>query len=70
MPFNQRPTLLAKIFGCFKVTWKTTSHSGPGKPKVHQMNLVIMENLLYDRRFSKVSRGRFGFTYREYLVET
>jgi 1-phosphatidylinositol-3-phosphate 5-kinase len=57
MPFNQRPTLLAKIFGCFKVTWKTTSHSGPGKPKINQMNLVVMENLFYDRRFSKVSQS-------------
>jgi 1-phosphatidylinositol-3-phosphate 5-kinase len=60
MPFVQRPSLLAKIFGCFKVTWKTTSHSGPGKPKINQMNLVVMENLLYDRRFSKVSRRRSG----------
>ena len=34
------------------------------------MNLVVMENLLYDRRFSKVSKGRLCFTYREYLVET
>ena len=67
---DQRPTLLAKIFGCFKVTWKTTSHSGPGKPKTNQMNLVVMENLLYDRRFSKVSQSCFWFTYREYLTET
>ena len=50
----QRPTLLAKIFGCFKVTYKTTNHSGPGKQKPTQMNLVVMENLFYDRRFSKV----------------
>jgi len=49
-----RPTLLAKIFGCFKVTYKTTNHSGPGKPKISQMNLVVMENLFYDRRFSKI----------------
>jgi len=68
--FYQRPTLLAKIFGCFKVTWKTTSYSGPGKPKINQMNLVVMENLFYDRRFSKVSQSRLGFTYRGYLVET
>lgn len=70
MPFDQRPTLLAKIFGCFKVMWKTTSHSGPGKPKINQMNLVVMENLFYDRRFSKVSQSNFGFTYWEYLTET
>ena len=70
MPFDQRPTLLAKIFGCFKVTWKSTSYSGPGKPKVNQMNLVVMENLFYDRRFSKVSQSCSGFTYRGYLTET
>jgi len=45
------------------------SHSGPGKPRVNQMNLVVMENLFYDRRFLKVSQSHFGFTYREYLVE-
>ena len=60
MSFDQRPTLLAKIFGCFKVTWKTTAYSGPGKPKINQMNLVVMENLFYDRRFSKVSQSLIG----------
>jgi 1-phosphatidylinositol-3-phosphate 5-kinase len=51
---HQRPTLLAKIFGCFKVSYKTANHSGPDKPRTTQMNLVVMENLFYDRRFSRV----------------
>ena len=51
----QRPTLLAKIFGCFKITFrKTHNHGDPSKAKVTQMNLLVMENLFYDRRFSKV----------------
>ncbi|KZT72925.1 hypothetical protein DAEQUDRAFT_722557 [Daedalea quercina L-15889] len=50
-----RPTLLAKIFGCFKITFrKTHSHGDPSKAKVTQMNLLVMENLFYDRRFSKI----------------
>ncbi|KAH9837295.1 uncharacterized protein C8Q71DRAFT_595324 [Rhodofomes roseus] len=50
-----RPTLLAKIFGCFKITFrKTHSHEGTSKAKVTQMNLLVMENLFYDRRFSKI----------------
>ncbi|OCH90065.1 hypothetical protein OBBRIDRAFT_731550 [Obba rivulosa] len=49
-----RPTLLAKIFGCFKITFrKTHSYSG-AKSKPTQMNLLVMENLFYDRRFSKI----------------
>lgn len=52
---TQRPTLLAKIFGCFKITFrKTHSHGDSNKAKVTQMNLLVMENLFYDRRFSKV----------------
>ena len=52
----QRPTLLAKIFGCFKITFrKTHSHGDSSKAKVTQMNLLVMENLFYDRRFSKVA---------------
>ncbi|EPT03489.1 hypothetical protein FOMPIDRAFT_1058729 [Fomitopsis schrenkii] len=50
-----RPTLLAKIFGCFKITFrKTHSHGDSSKAKVTQMNLLVMENLFYDRRFSKI----------------
>jgi hypothetical protein len=52
----QRPTLLAKIFGCYKLTFKKTSkdRAPSGKSKSTQMNLLVMENLFYDRRFSKV----------------
>lgn len=55
-----RPTLLAKHFGCFKLTFKKTGKDkGPGKSKSTQMNLLVMENLFYDRRFTKGStRGR------------
>ncbi|KAJ7269256.1 hypothetical protein B0H12DRAFT_1094894 [Mycena haematopus] len=51
-----RPTLLAKIFGCYKLTFKKTSKDRPpsGKSKSTQMNLLVMENLFYDRRFSKL----------------
>lgn len=51
----QRPTLLAKVFGCYKITFKKTNKDkGSGKSKSTQMNLLVMENLFYDRRFSKV----------------
>ena len=51
---TQRPTLLAKHFGCFKLTFKKTGQDkGPGKFKSTQMNLLVMENLFYDRRFTK-----------------
>lgn len=54
---NQRPTLLAKVFGCYKLTFrKTGKDKGPGRSKSTQMNLLVMENLCYDRRFSKVWR--------------
>ncbi|KAJ4485636.1 hypothetical protein J3R30DRAFT_3440944 [Lentinula aciculospora] len=51
-----RPTLLAKVFGCYKLTFKKTggSDKGQGKSKSTQMNLLVMENLFYDRRFSKI----------------
>ncbi|KAF8079063.1 hypothetical protein FPV67DRAFT_1467356 [Lyophyllum atratum] len=50
-----RPTLLAKHFGCFKLTFrKTGKDRGPGKSKSTQMNLLVMENLFYDRRFTKI----------------
>ncbi|KAG5636971.1 hypothetical protein H0H81_006216 [Sphagnurus paluster] len=50
-----RPTLLAKHFGCFKLTFKKTGKDrGSGKSKSTQMNLLVMENLFYDRRFTKV----------------
>ncbi|KAF8807958.1 hypothetical protein BYT27DRAFT_7190050 [Phlegmacium glaucopus] len=50
-----RPTLLAKVFGCYKLTFrKTGKDKGPGKSKSTQMNLLVMENLCYDRPFSKI----------------
>lgn len=52
--FPQRPTLLAKIFGCFKISFKKTQKDRGNKSKPTHMNLLVMENLFYDRRFSKV----------------
>jgi 1-phosphatidylinositol-3-phosphate 5-kinase len=52
---NNRPTLLAKIFGVFKITFKKTNEAGTAKSRTTQMNLLVMENLFYDRRFSTVS---------------
>ncbi|KAJ3512511.1 hypothetical protein NLJ89_g3474 [Agrocybe chaxingu] len=50
-----RPTLLAKVFGCYKLTFrKTGKERGSSKSKSMQMNLVVMENLFYDRRFSRI----------------
>ncbi|KZT27581.1 hypothetical protein NEOLEDRAFT_1060572 [Neolentinus lepideus HHB14362 ss-1] len=48
-----RPTLLAKVFGCYKIAFKKTKDNGSGRSKSLQMNLLVMENLFYDRRFSK-----------------
>ena len=53
----QRPTLLAKVFGCYKISFKKSGKDKPnGRWKSTQMNLIVMENLFYDRRFSKVRR--------------
>ncbi|KIK70502.1 hypothetical protein GYMLUDRAFT_972544 [Collybiopsis luxurians FD-317 M1] len=51
-----RPTLLAKVFGCYKLTFKKagSSDKSQGRSKSTQMNLLVMENLFYDRRFSKI----------------
>ncbi|CAL1694246.1 unnamed protein product [Somion occarium] len=49
-----RPTLLAKIFGCFKITFRKTHKDKSSKTKLTQMNLLVMENLFYDRTFSKI----------------
>ncbi|KAJ8514751.1 hypothetical protein ONZ45_g7730 [Pleurotus djamor] len=51
-----RPTLLAKVFGCYKLTFRKTNgrDSGGERSKSTQMNLLVMENLFYDRRFSKI----------------
>lgn len=54
---TQRPTLLAKVFGCYKISFKKSGKDRPqGRWKSTQMNLMVMENLFYDRRFSKVSQ--------------
>ncbi|KAJ3558998.1 hypothetical protein NM688_g604 [Phlebia brevispora] len=49
-----RPTLLAKIFGCYKISFRKTHKDRGSKSKSTQMNLLVMENLFYDRRFSKI----------------
>lgn len=51
--FDQRPTLLAKVFGCYKLTIKRKDRQ-PGKARSTQMNLLVMENLFYDRSFARV----------------
>ncbi|KAF8347025.1 hypothetical protein F5887DRAFT_958971 [Amanita rubescens] len=50
-----RPTLLAKVFGCYKLTFKKNGKDkAPGRSKSFQMNLLVMENLFYDRHFTKI----------------
>ncbi|KAI0348150.1 hypothetical protein BDW22DRAFT_1424361 [Trametopsis cervina] len=49
-----RPTLLAKIFGCYKISFRKTHKDRGSKARSTQMNLMVMENLFYDRRFSKI----------------
>ncbi|TFY83433.1 hypothetical protein EWM64_g586 [Hericium alpestre] len=50
-----RPTLLAKVFGCYNISFKKNGKDkGNGRSKSTQMNLLVMENLFYDRRFSKI----------------
>ncbi|KAH0837960.1 hypothetical protein J3R83DRAFT_6197 [Lanmaoa asiatica] len=51
---GNRPTLLAKVFGCYKLTFKKFKDKGTGKAKVTHMNLLVMENLFYNRRFTKI----------------
>ena len=53
---SQRPILLAKIFGIYKLVFKKVSKDKERsvKSKHTQMNLLVMENLFYDRRFAKV----------------
>jgi 1-phosphatidylinositol-3-phosphate 5-kinase len=46
----QRPTLLAKIFGVYKIAYKNSILG-----KVVRMNLLVMENLFCGRRFTRVS---------------
>ncbi|KAI6031379.1 hypothetical protein BKA83DRAFT_4199500 [Pisolithus microcarpus] len=50
-----RPTLLAKVFGCYKLTFKKSKErNSSSKAKVMHMNLLVMENLFYNRRFTKI----------------
>ncbi|KAH9949349.1 hypothetical protein B0H21DRAFT_777324 [Amylocystis lapponica] len=65
-----RPTLLAKLFGCFKITFrKTHKHQGSSKSKPTQMNLLVMENLFYDRRFSKIYDLKVYWQRNEVLLD-
>ncbi|KAG2367706.1 hypothetical protein BDR07DRAFT_1392731 [Suillus spraguei] len=51
---GNRPTLLAKVFGCYKLTFKKARDKGSSKAKLTHMNLLVMENLFYDRRFFRI----------------
>ncbi|KAF9245716.1 hypothetical protein BU15DRAFT_85418 [Melanogaster broomeanus] len=51
---GNRPTLLAKVFGCYKLTFKKTKEQGSSKAKVTHMNLLVMENLFHNRRLVKI----------------
>ncbi|CCO29931.1 1-phosphatidylinositol-3-phosphate 5-kinase [Rhizoctonia solani AG-1 IB] len=56
---RQRPSVLAKLFGFYQISLKN-----PMAGKSVKMNLLVMENLLYDRKFAHVydlkglTRGR------------
>lgn len=50
---GQRPTVLAKIYGFFKIGFNNAITG-----KAMKMNVLVMENLFYERRFAKVS-GNF-----------
>ena len=59
----QRPTLLAKIFGLYTIEYRHISTEKRGDAYVIngrksgstvRINLMVMENLFYGRRFSKV----------------
>lgn len=46
---GQRPTVLAKIYGFFKIGYRNAITG-----RAMRMNVLIMENLFYERRFSKI----------------
>lgn len=46
---GQRPTVLAKIYGFFKIGFNNAITG-----KAMKMNVLIMENLFYERRFAKI----------------
>ncbi len=45
----QRPTVLAKIYGFFKIGYRNAITG-----RALRMNVLVMENLFYERSFSKV----------------
>lgn len=47
---QQRPTVLAKIYGFFKIGYRNAITG-----RAMRMNVLIMENLFYERRFAKAS---------------
>lgn len=52
-----RPTLLAKIFGFYRVAFRMLVPGSKGtRPtwKTKRMNMLVMENLFYDRKFTKI----------------
>ncbi|KAE8538821.1 hypothetical protein D1P53_005186 [Cryptococcus gattii VGV] len=46
---GQRPTVLAKIYGFFKIGFNNAITG-----KAMKMNVLVMENLFYERRFAKI----------------
>ncbi|PWN52202.1 hypothetical protein IE53DRAFT_378351 [Violaceomyces palustris] len=47
--FRQRPTTLAKIFGCFRIGFRN-----PQTGRSLKMDCLVMENLFYGREMSKI----------------
>ncbi|EJU00051.1 hypothetical protein DACRYDRAFT_117647 [Dacryopinax primogenitus] len=45
----KKPSVLAKVFGFYKVGYKN-----PNTGKIMRLNLLVMENVFYERRFSKI----------------
>lgn len=48
MPFNQLPTVLAKILGVFRISFKSQS-SGRNK----RMDVLVMENIYYNKTITE-----------------
>ncbi|KAI8846669.1 hypothetical protein BC829DRAFT_397962 [Chytridium lagenaria] len=47
--FHKLPTVLAKIFGFYRIGYKN-----PATGKSFRMDVVVMENLFYDRKISRI----------------
>ncbi|KZT55422.1 hypothetical protein CALCODRAFT_353571 [Calocera cornea HHB12733] len=45
----KRPSVLAKVFGFYKIGYKN-----PNTGRAMRLNLLVMENVFYERRFSKI----------------